>query len=67
MTSTEQRDKVQRLKNLVLDDVEVRAWIASAWDELSHRLIQELSDPGSKRTLYNPFRSLGPGSFDAGR
>jgi uncharacterized membrane-anchored protein YjiN (DUF445 family) len=47
MTSTEQRDKVQSLKNLLLDDVEVRAWIASAWDGLGHRLIQELSDPGS--------------------
>jgi uncharacterized membrane-anchored protein YjiN (DUF445 family) len=25
----------------------MRAWIASAWDGLGHRLIQELSDPGS--------------------
>jgi len=47
MASTEQRHKVQRLKNLLLDDVEVRAWIVSAWDELSHRLKQELSDPRS--------------------
>jgi uncharacterized membrane-anchored protein YjiN (DUF445 family) len=47
MTSTEQRGKIQRLKNLLLDDAEVRAWIASAWNELSHRLIQELSDPRS--------------------
>jgi uncharacterized membrane-anchored protein YjiN (DUF445 family) len=47
MNSTEQRDRVQRLKNLVLDDAEVRAWIASAWDGLAHRLIQEMSNPGS--------------------
>jgi uncharacterized membrane-anchored protein YjiN (DUF445 family) len=47
MNSTEQRDRVQRLKNLVLDDAEVRAWIASNWDGLAHRLIQEMSDPGS--------------------
>jgi uncharacterized membrane-anchored protein YjiN (DUF445 family) len=47
MNSTEQRDRVQRLKNLVLDDAEVRAWIASAWDGLAHRLIQEMSNSGS--------------------
>ncbi len=47
MTSTEQYEKIQRLKNLLLDDPEVAAWLASAWDRLSHRLIQELSDPRS--------------------
>jgi uncharacterized membrane-anchored protein YjiN (DUF445 family) len=47
MTSTELRDKVQRLKNLVLDDVVVKAWITSVWDQLAHRLVQELSDPRS--------------------
>ena len=47
MTSAEQRDKIKRLKNLLLDDSEVRAWIASAWDGLSHRLMLELSDPES--------------------
>jgi uncharacterized membrane-anchored protein YjiN (DUF445 family) len=47
MTSPEQRDKIQRLKNLLLDDPEVGGWIASAWDGLSHRLMQELSDPRS--------------------
>jgi len=47
MTSTEQRDKIKRLKNLLLEDTEVRAWIASAWDGLSHRLMLELSDPQS--------------------
>ena len=47
MTSGEQRDKIKRLKNLLLDDTEVRASIASAWDSLSHRLMLELSDPQS--------------------
>jgi len=47
MTSTELRDKVQRLKNLLLDDVVVRTWITSVWDQLAHRLVQELSDPRS--------------------
>ncbi len=47
MTSAQQRDKIKRLKNLLLDDAEVRAWIASAWDRLSHRLMLDLSDPQS--------------------
>ncbi|MFZ2077130.1 MAG: DUF445 domain-containing protein [Xanthobacteraceae bacterium] len=47
MRSTDQQGKIQRLKNLLLDDPEVGAWIASAWDRLSHRLMQELSDPRS--------------------
>jgi uncharacterized membrane-anchored protein YjiN (DUF445 family) len=54
------RDKAQRLKNLLLDDVEVRAWIASAWDGLSHRLIQELSDPRSnaRATIHSAVSAL---------
>jgi uncharacterized membrane-anchored protein YjiN (DUF445 family) len=47
VTSAEQREKIQRLKNLLFDDAEVRVWIASAWDGLLQRLIQELSDPRS--------------------
>jgi uncharacterized membrane-anchored protein YjiN (DUF445 family) len=47
MTSTELRDKVQRLKNLLLDDAVVLAWITSVWDQLAHRLVQELSEPRS--------------------
>ncbi len=60
MTSTEQRDKVQRLKNLLLHDVEVRAWITSAWDGLGHRLIQELSDPESnvRSTIHSAVLAL---------
>jgi len=60
MTSTEQRDKLQRLKSLLLDDAEVRAWIASTWDGLSHRLIQELSDPQSnaRSTLHSAVLAL---------
>jgi uncharacterized membrane-anchored protein YjiN (DUF445 family) len=60
MTSTEQRDKLQRLKSLLLDDAEVRAWIASTWDGLSHRLIQELSDPRSnaRSTLHSAVLAL---------
>ena len=46
-TSTEIRGKVQRLKNQVLDDAVVKAWITSVWDQLAHRLVQELSDPRS--------------------
>ena len=48
MRSADQRDKIQRLKNTLLDDPEVGAWITSAWDRLSDRLTQELSDPRSK-------------------
>ena len=47
MTSTELSDKVQRLKNLLLDDVVVKAWLTSVWDQLAHRLVLELSDPRS--------------------
>ena len=47
MRSTDHRDKIQRLKNTLLDDPEVKAWITSAWDRLSHQLMQELSDPRS--------------------
>lgn len=47
MTSVEQRKKIERLKDLLLNDTEVRAWIAAAWDGLSHRLMLELSDPRS--------------------
>jgi len=47
MTSTELRDKVQRLKNLLLDDVVVKAWLTSVWDQLAHRMVLELSDPRS--------------------
>src|SRR5437773_12239114 len=45
--SADQRDKIQRLRNTLLDDPEVKAWITSAWDRLSHRLMQELSDSRS--------------------
>jgi uncharacterized membrane-anchored protein YjiN (DUF445 family) len=60
MMSPEQRDKVLRLKNLLLDDVEVTAWIASAWDGLGHRLIQELSDPASnvRSTIHSAVSAL---------
>ena len=34
MTSTEQRKKIQRLKNRLLEDPEVGAWIASAWESI---------------------------------
>jgi uncharacterized membrane-anchored protein YjiN (DUF445 family) len=60
MTSTEQHEKIQRLKNLLLDDPEVAAWLASAWDRLSHRLIQELSDPRSntRSTIHSAVLAL---------
>jgi uncharacterized membrane-anchored protein YjiN (DUF445 family) len=60
MTSTEQHEKIQRLKNLLLDDPEVAAWLASAWDRLSHRLMQELSDPGSnaRSTIHSAVLAL---------
>ena len=45
--SAELRDKVQRLKNTLLDDVVIKGWITSVWDQLAHRLVQELSDPRS--------------------
>ena len=60
MKSAEQRDKIQRLKNLLFDDTEVRAWIASTWDGLSRRLIQELSNPQSniRSTLHSAVLAL---------
>lgn len=60
MTSTEQRDKIQRVKNLILDDAEVRSWLASSWRGLAHRLMQELSEPGSniRSTIYSAVLAL---------
>ena len=60
MTSTEQHEKIQRLKNLLLDDPEVAAWLASAWDRLSHRLMQELSDSRSnaRSTIHSAVLAL---------
>ncbi|MFY9840546.1 MAG: DUF445 family protein, partial [Xanthobacteraceae bacterium] len=60
MTSTELRDKVQHLKNLLLDDVVVRAWITSLWDQLAHRLVEELSDPRSnaRSTVHSAVLAL---------
>jgi uncharacterized membrane-anchored protein YjiN (DUF445 family) len=46
-SSVEQRDKIQRLKDRLLSDTEVRAWLARAWDDLAQRLTKELSDPRS--------------------
>ena len=48
-TSPEQSEKIQRLKNLLFDDPEVRSWIGSAWNGVSERLMQDLSDP---RSIY---------------
>jgi uncharacterized membrane-anchored protein YjiN (DUF445 family) len=47
ITSNEQRNKLHRMKDLILDDAEVRAWIASSWDALSQGLINGLSDSDS--------------------
>src|SRR5262249_3822364 len=60
MRSTDQRDKIQRLKNLLFDDPEVGTWITSAWDRLSHRLMQELSDPRSnaRATIHSAVLAL---------
>ena len=60
MTSTEQRDKIQRLKNRLLDDPEVAAWIAYAWDRLSDQLMQEFSDPRSnaRATIHSAVLAL---------
>jgi uncharacterized membrane-anchored protein YjiN (DUF445 family) len=59
-TSVEQRDKIQRLKDRLLNDAEVRAWLSRAWDDLAQGLTQELSDPQSKvrSTLYSGILSL---------
>ena len=58
--STDQRDKIQRLKNALLDDPEVKAWITSAWDRFSDRLMQELSDPRSnvRATIHSAVLAL---------
>jgi uncharacterized membrane-anchored protein YjiN (DUF445 family) len=47
ITSDEQRKKLQRVKDLILDDAEVRAWVASSWDGFSQGLINGLTDPKS--------------------
>jgi uncharacterized membrane-anchored protein YjiN (DUF445 family) len=47
MTSSEPSDKFKRLKTKLFEDPEVGAWIASAWNELSRGVMQELSNPHS--------------------
>ena len=47
ITSDEQRNKLRRMKDLILDDAEVRAWVASSWEGLSQGIINGLSDPDS--------------------
>ena len=47
ITSDEQRTKLRRIKDLILDDAEVRAWVASSWQGLSQGIINGLSDPDS--------------------
>jgi len=61
MRSPEQSEKIQRLKNLLFDDPEVRAWIASVWGGLSERMMQELSDPRSsvRSALHSKIIALG--------
>jgi len=59
-TSAEQRDKIQRLKDRLLNDAEVGAWAARARDDLAQQLMQELADPQSKArsTLHSAIVSL---------
>jgi uncharacterized membrane-anchored protein YjiN (DUF445 family) len=61
MRSTDQRDKIQRLKNTLLDDPEVGALIRSARARLSHQLMQELSEPRSnaRATIHSAVLALG--------
>jgi uncharacterized membrane-anchored protein YjiN (DUF445 family) len=61
MTSPEQGENLQRLKNLLFDDVEVRAWIGSAWNGVSEQLVQDLSDPRShiRSTIHSKIIALG--------
>ena len=61
MKSPEQSEKLQRLKNLLSDDPEVRAWIGSAWDGVSEQLMRDLSDPQShmRSTLHSKIIELG--------
>jgi uncharacterized membrane-anchored protein YjiN (DUF445 family) len=61
MTSAEQGEKLQHLKNLLFDDPEVRAWIGSAWNEISERLMYDLSNPQShiRSTLHSKIIALG--------
>jgi uncharacterized membrane-anchored protein YjiN (DUF445 family) len=47
ITSDKQRNKLRRMKDLILDDAEVRAWVASSWEGLSQGIINGLSDPDS--------------------
>jgi uncharacterized membrane-anchored protein YjiN (DUF445 family) len=67
-TSPEQSAKIQRLKNLLFDDPQVRAWIGSAWNGVSEQLMQDLSDPQShiRSTLHSKIIALGHSIRDDG-
>ena len=60
-TSPEQNERIQRLKNLLFDDPEVKSWIGSAWNGVSEQLMQDLSDPRShiRSTLHSKIIALG--------
>jgi len=51
MTSPEQGERLQHLKNVLFEDTEVRAWVGSAWKRVSEQLLQDLSDPKSQIRL----------------
>lgn len=47
VTDDAQRNKLRRMRDLIMDDAEVGAWVASSWEGLSQGLISGLSDPNS--------------------
>jgi uncharacterized membrane-anchored protein YjiN (DUF445 family) len=61
MTQPEQGEKLERLKNLLFDDAEVRGWIGAALNRVSDQIIQDLSDPQSqiRSTLHSKIIALG--------
>jgi uncharacterized membrane-anchored protein YjiN (DUF445 family) len=60
-TSPEYRARVDEAKSRFLEDAEVRAWLASAWDGVEGAMLADLAMPTSRlrETLAATIRSLG--------
>jgi uncharacterized membrane-anchored protein YjiN (DUF445 family) len=59
--SPDQRARVNAAKNRILEQPELRAWIASLWRGASERLLADLDQPSSRarETLQNAIRLTG--------
>ena len=61
LNSPDQRARVNAAKNRVLEQPELRAWIASIWNNVSEGLLADLEQPSSqtRETLRNAIRLSG--------